>query len=361
MLNKNMQHDFFLSITFAQMSTSKKIESLQELGEFGLIDRITKKIKSYQESTILGPSDDAGIVAHEKNTLVSSDLLIEGIHFDMTYTPLKHLGYKSVVVNLSDIYAMNAKPKQITVSLGFSSKYTLEAIDELYDGILLACKKYNVDIIGGDISSSPFGLIISVTALGENDENNIVKRSGAKENDLIVVSGDLGGAYLGLTILQREKEVWKSDPNMQPELDDFNYILQRQLKPEAREDVIQYLEKNKIKPTSMIDISDGLASEILHLCKQSEVGCQLYEEKIPIDQQTYNTAMDFNLNPSTCALNGGEDYELLFTINQKDFELVSKNTALSIIGHITKKESGYNLIGHGDTSIPITAQGWSHL
>ena len=279
----------------------------------------------------------------------------------MTYTPLKHLGYKSVVVNLSDIYAMNATPKQITVNLGLSSKYTIEAIDELYDGILLACKKYNVDIIGGDISSSTYGLVISITALGEAEESNIVKRNGAKENDLIVVSGDLGGAYLGLTILQREKEVWKSDPNMQPELDDFNYILERQLKPEARVDIIQFLENNKIKPTSMIDISDGLASEVLHLCKQSNVGCQLYEEKIPIDQQTYNTAMDFNLNPSTCALNGGEDYELLFTINQKDFELVSKNTALSIIGHITKKEGGYNLIGHGDTSIPITAQGWNHL
>ena len=256
---------------------------------------------------------------------------------------------------------MNATPKQITVNLGLSSKYTIEAIDELYDGILLACKKYNVDIIGGDISSSPYGLVISITALGEAEESNIVKRNGAKENDLIVVSGDLGGAYLGLTILQREKEVWKSDPNMQPELDDFNYILERQLKPEARVDIIQFLENNKIKPTSMIDISDGLASEVLHLCKQSKVGCQLYEEKIPIDQQTYNTAMDFNLNPSTCALNGGEDYELLFTINQKDFELVSKNTALTIIGHITKKEGGYNLIGHGDTSIPITAQGWNHL
>lgn len=343
------------------MSAKNKITTLEELGEFGLIERITKKIKQYHESTILGPKDDAALISHKNKTLVSADLLIEGIHFDMTFTPLKHLGYKAVVVNLSDIYAMNGTPKQITVSLGFSSKYTLEAIDEFYDGILLACEKYKIDIIGGDISSSVSGLVISISALGEINENNMVKRNGAEENDLIVVSGDLGGAYMGLTVLQREKEVWKSNPNMQPELDNFNYVLERQLKPEARKDIIEFLADRQIKPTSMIDISDGLASEIIHLCKQSNVGCQLYEEKLPIDHQTYQTAMDFNLNPSTCALNGGEDYELLFTINQKDFELVSKNTALSIIGHITKKESGYNLIGHGDTSIPITAQGWNHI
>ena len=343
------------------MSAKKKITTLEELGEFGLIERITKKIKQYHESTILGPKDDAALISHNNKTLVSADLLIEGIHFDMTFTPLKHLGYKAVVVNLSDIYAMNGTPKQITVSLGFSSKYTLEAIDEFYDGILLACEKYKIDIIGGDISSSVSGLVISISALGEINENNMVKRNGAEENDLIVVSGDLGGAYMGLTVLQREKEVWKSNPNMQPELDNFNYVLERQLKPEARKDIIEFLADRKIKPTSMIDISDGLASEIIHLCKQSNVGCQLYEEKLPIDQQTYQTAMDFNLNPSTCALNGGEDYELLFTVKQKDFEEISKNTKLTIIGHITKKGSGYNLIGHGDTSIPITSQGWSHI
>ena len=343
------------------MSAKNKITTLEELGEFGLIERITKKIKQYHESTILGPKDDAALISHNNKTLVSADLLIEGIHFDMTFTPLKHLGYKAVVVNLSDIYAMNGTPKQITVSLGFSSKYTLEAIDEFYDGILLACEKYKIDIIGGDISSSVSGLVISISALGEINENNMVKRNGAEENDLIVVSGDLGGAYMGLTVLQREKEVWKSNPNMQPELDNFNYVLERQLKPEARKDIIEFLADRKIKPTSMIDISDGLASEIIHLCKQSNVGCQLYEEKLPIDQQTYQTAMDFNLNPSTCALNGGEDYELLFTVKQKDFEEISKNTKLTIIGHITKKGSGYNLIGHGDTSIPITSQGWSHI
>ena len=343
------------------MSAKNKITTLEELGEFGLIERITKKIKQYHESTILGPKDDAALISHKNKTLVSADLLIEGIHFDMTFTPLKHLGYKAVVVNLSDIYAMNGTPKQITVSLGFSSKYTLEAIDEFYDGILLACEKYKIDIIGGDISSSVSGLVISISALGEINENNMVKRNGAEENDLIVVSGDLGGAYMGLTVLQREKEVWKSNPNMQPELDNFNYVLERQLKPEARKDIIEFLADCQIKPTSMIDISDGLASEIIHLCKQSNVGCQLYEEKLPIDQQTYQTAMDFNLNPSTCALNGGEDYELLFTVKQKDFEEISKNTKLTIIGHITKKESGYNLIGHGDTSIPITSQGWSHI
>ena len=343
------------------MSAKNKITTLEELGEFGLIERITKKIKQYHESTILGPKDDAALISHKNKTLVSADLLIEGIHFDMTFTPLKHLGYKAVVVNLSDIYAMNGNPKQITVSLGFSSKYTLEAIDEFYDGILLACEKYKIDIIGGDISSSVSGLVISISALGEINENNMVKRNGAEENDLIVVSGDLGGAYMGLTVLQREKEVWKSNPNMQPELDNFNYVLERQLKPEARKDIIEFLADRQIKPTSMIDISDGLASEIIHLCKQSNVGCQLYEEKLPIDQQTYQTAMDFNLNPSTCALNGGEDYELLFTVKQKDFEEISKNTKLTIIGHITKKESGYNLIGHGDTSIPITSQGWSHI
>ena len=277
------------------MSAKNKITTLEELGEFGLIERITKKIKQYHESTILGPKDDAALISHNNKTLVSADLLIEGIHFDMTFTPLKHLGYKAVVVNLSDIYAMNGTPKQITVSLGFSSKYTLEAIDEFYDGILLACEKYKIDIIGGDISSSVSGLVISISALGEINENNMVKRNGAEENDLIVVSGDLGGAYMGLTVLQREKEVWKSNPNMQPELDNFNYVLERQLKPEARKDIIEFLADCQIKPTSMIDISDGLASEIIHLCKQSNVGCQLYEEKLPIDQQTYQTAMDFNL------------------------------------------------------------------
>ena len=343
------------------MNEEKEVVNLKELGEFGLIDRITKKIKSYQQNTKLGTGDDAAVIKSKKNILISSDMLVEGIHFDMSFTPLKHLGYKSVVVNISDIYAMNAIPTQITVNLGISSKYTLEAIDELYDGILLACEKYKVDIIGGDITSCISGLTISITAIGEGNENEIVKRSGAKENDLLITTGDLGGAYMGLNVLQREKEVWKNNPNMQPELDDFNYILQRQLKPEARKDIIESFKEINIKPTSMIDISDGLASEIFHICKASKVGCQVYEDKIPIDSETYKTSMDFNINPTVSALNGGEDYELLFTINQKDYEKIKNDPKITVIGHITKKNQGINLVGNGNTLTPLKAQGWNHF
>ena len=343
------------------MNEEKEVVNLKELGEFGLIDRITKKIKSYQQNTKLGTGDDAAVIKSKKNILISSDMLVEGIHFDMSFTPLKHLGYKSVVVNISDIYAMNAIPTQITVNLGISSKYTLEAIDELYDGILLACEKYKVDIIGGDITSCISGLTISITAIGEGNENEIVKRSGAKENDLLITTGDLGGAYMGLNVLQREKEVWKNNPNMQPELDDFNYILQRQLKPEARKDIIESFKEINIKPTSMIDISDGLASEIFHICKASRVGCQVYEDKIPIDSETYKTSMDFNINPTVSALNGGEDYELLFTINQKDYEKIKNDPKITVIGHITKKDQGINLVGNGNTLTPLKAQGWNHF
>ena len=343
------------------MNEEKEVVNLKELGEFGLIDRITKKIKSYQQNTKLGSGDDAAVIKSKKNILISSDMLVEGIHFDMSFTPLKHLGYKSVVVNISDIYAMNAIPTQITVNLGISSKYTLEAIDELYDGILLACEKYKVDIIGGDITSCISGLTISITAIGEGNENEIVKRSGAKENDLLITTGDLGGAYMGLNVLQREKEVWKNNPNMQPELDDFNYILQRQLKPEARKDIIESFKEINIKPTSMIDISDGLASEIFHICKASNVGCQVYEDKIPIDSETYKTSMDFNINPTVSALNGGEDYELLFTINQKDYEKIKNDPKITVIGHITKKDQGINLVGNGNTLTPLKAQGWNHF
>lgn len=343
------------------MNEEKEVVNLKELGEFGLIDRITKKIKSYQQNTKLGTGDDAAVIKSKKNILISSDMLVEGIHFDMSFTPLKHLGYKSVVVNISDIYAMNAIPTQITVNLGISSKYTLEAIDELYDGILLACEKYKVDIIGGDITSCISGLTISITAIGEGNENEIVKRSGAKENDLLITTGDLGGAYMGLNVLQREKEVWKNNPNMQPELDDFNYILQRQLKPEARKDIIESFKEINIKPTSMIDISDGLASEIFHICKASKVGCQVYENKIPIDSETYKTSMDFNINPTVSALNGGEDYELLFTINQKDYEKIKDDPKITVIGHITKKDQGINLVGNGNTLTPLKAQGWNHF
>ena len=343
------------------MNEDEKNIDLKDLGEFGLVERLTKKIKLFNENTLLGPGDDAAIINSSKEILVSSDILVEGIHFDMAFTPLKHLGYKSVIVNISDIYAMNGNPKQITVGLAISSKYTLEAIEEFYDGILLACEKYKVDVIGGDITSCINGLTISITAIGEAMKKEIVKRSGAKENDLLITTGDLGGAYMGLNVLQREKEVWKSNPNMQPELDNYNYILERQLKPEARRDVIEFLKKCKIIPTSMIDISDGLASEVFHICTSSNVGCQLYEEKIPIDPQTYQTSMDFNTNPTVSALNGGEDYELLFTINQKDYEKIKNDPNLTVIGHITKKSQGINLIGNGNTSTPLQAQGWNHF
>jgi thiamine-monophosphate kinase len=342
------------------MNEDEKNIDLKDLGEFGLIERLTKKIKLFNENTLLGPGDDAAIINSSKEILVSSDMLVEGIHFDMAFTPLKHLGYKSVIVNISDIYAMNGTPKQITVGLAISSKYTLEAIEEFYDGILLACEKYKVDVIGGDITSCINGLTISITAIGEAKKKEIVKRSGAKENDLLITTGDLGGAYMGLNVLQREKEVWKSNPNMQPELDNYNYILERQLKPEARRDVIEFLKKCNVIPTSMIDISDGLASEVFHICTSSNVGCQLYEEKIPIDPQTYQTSMDFNTNPTVSALNGGEDYELLFTINQKDYEKIKNDPNLTVIGHITKKSQGINLIGNGNTSTPLQAQGWNH-
>jgi thiamine-monophosphate kinase len=343
------------------MNEDEKNIDLKDLGEFGLIERLTKKIKLFNENTLLGPGDDAAIINSSKEILVSSDMLVEGIHFDMAFTPLKHLGYKSVIVNISDIYAMNGTPKQITVGLAISSKYTLEAIEEFYDGILLACEKYKVDVIGGDITSCINGLTISITAIGEAKKKEIVKRSGAKENDLLITTGDLGGAYMGLNVLQREKEVWKSNPNMQPELDNYNYILERQLKPEARRDVIEFLKKCNVIPTSMIDISDGLASEVFHICTSSNVGCQLYEEKIPIDPQTYQTSMDFNTNPTVSALNGGEDYELLFTINQKDYETIKNDPNLTVIGHITKKSQGINLIGNGNTSTPLQAQGWNHF
>ena len=343
------------------MNEVEKNIDIKDLGEFGLIERLTKKIKLFNDNTLLGPGDDAAIINSSKEILVSSDMLVEGIHFDMAFTPLKHLGYKSVIVNISDIYAMNGIPKQITVGLAISSKYTLEAIEEFYDGILLACEKYKIDVIGGDITSCINGLTISITAIGEAMKKEIVKRSGAKVNDLLITTGDLGGAYMGLNVLQREKEVWKSNPNMQPELDNFNYILERQLKPEARRDVIEFLKKCDVIPTSMIDISDGLASEVFHICTSSNVGCQLYEEKIPIDPQTYQTSMDFNINPTVSALNGGEDYELLFTINQKDYEKIKNDPNLTVIGHITKKSQGINLIGNGDTSTPLQAQGWNHF
>lgn len=338
---------------------SDKYNDLKDLGEFKLIEYLTQNVKIHNSSTVKGIGDDAAVIDHEdRKTVVTTDLLIEGVHFDMVFTPLKHLGYKAVVVNLSDVYAMNAQPRQLTISLAISSKFSIEAVADIYEGMIHAANHYGVDIVGGDTTSSTKGLVISITALGEAKEDDLVYRSGAKENDLLVVSGDLGGAYVGLNLLQREKEVWKVNPNMQPELDGNDYILERQLKPEARKDVVQFLAELGVKPTSMIDISDGLASEIHHICKNSNVGCSVYEEKIPVDPMTHKTAREFNLDPSVCALNGGEDYELLFTVAQSDFDKIKGNPHWTVIGHMTDTTQGINLITSGGSVSPMKAQGW---
>lgn len=336
---------------------------IAELGEFGMIDQLTKGIELRNASSILGVGDDAAVIdaGNEEFLLVSTDALIEGIHFNLTYMPLKHLGYKAVAVNVSDICAMNGKAEQITVSIAISNRFSLEALEELYSGIKLACAEYEVDLVGGDTTSSVSGLMISITAIGRVKKDDVVYRSGAKEFDLLVVSGDLGGAYMGLQLLEREKDVFKSNPSIQPDLDGHDYILQRQLKPEARVDVIKYLKELGVKPTSMIDISDGLASEILHLCKASELGCHVYDEKIPIDAKTSMTAIDFNLDPSTCALNGGEDYELLFTIKQSDFETIQSNPNFSIIGHMSNASDGTYFVDKSGSAIALKAQGWKHF
>lgn len=334
--------------------------NIEELGEFGLIKHLTKNIQLNHPSTIKGVGDDAAVLNYEgKKVLVSTDMLLEGIHFDLAYTPLKHLGYKSIQVNLSDICAMNATPTQVTVSIGMSSKYTLEAIEELYEGIYLACEKYNVDIIGGDTSSSKQGLVISITVLGVANEEDIVYRNGAQEGDLICVSGDLGGAYIGLQLLEREKLIYLENPKIQPDLEGKDYIIERQLKPEARQDIVALLRDVKVKPTAMIDVSDGLASEVLHICKQSDKGCQLYEEKIPIDPMTYATAREFNLDPTVCALSGGEDYELLFTVKQADYDKIKNDVDVSIIGYITEPSAGCNLISKAGAVHELKAQGWN--
>jgi thiamine-monophosphate kinase len=333
---------------------------IDELGEFGLIDHLTKNIKLNHPSTIKGVGDDAAVLDYAgKKILVSTDLLLEGIHFDLAYTPLKHLGYKAIQVNLSDICAMNATPTQVTVSIGMSSKYTLEAIEELYEGIYLACDKYNVDIVGGDTSSSKQGLVISVTVMGYAEEQDIVYRNTAEEGDLICVSGDLGGAYIGLQLLEREKLIYLENPKIQPDLEGKDYIVERQLKPEARQDIVALLRDIKVKPTAMIDVSDGLASEVLHICKQSNKGCQLYEEKIPIDPMTYETAREFGLDPTVCALSGGEDYELLFTVKQADYDRIKNDVDVSIIGYITESSAGCNLISKAGAVHELKAQGWN--
>lgn len=343
------------------MLEDKNRTELNELGEFGLIDKIAKSVTLHNKSSIKGIGDDAAVIGTEKQkTLVSTDLLLEGIHFDLSYVPLKHLGYKAVAVNLSDIYAMNGKPTQITVSLGLSSRFPLEAVDELYTGILLACEKYDVDLVGGDTTSSVSGLTLSVTAIGEADEDAIVYRNGAKETDLICVSGDLGSAYLGLQLLEREKQIFKENPAVQPDLSGHDYVLERQLKPEPRADIIDILAMEKVKPTAMIDLSDGLSSDLMHICTQSEVGCRIYSEKLPIDHTAGLAAEELNIDPTTCALNGGEDYELLFTIDLKDHDKIKENPTVRIIGHVTEKADGYNLIS-GEQAIPLQAQGWKHL
>jgi len=335
---------------------------LSELGEFGLIDHLTKNFKISKKSTIKGIGDDAAVLNFgAKNVVISTDLLIEGVHFDLSYMPLKHLGYKAVVVNLSDVYAMNAQATQITVSIAVSNRFPLEALEELYAGIETAAKVYDIDVVGGDTTSSSSGLLISVTAIGEINPENVVYRNGAKPNDLLVVTGDIGGAYMGLQVLEREKEVFKVNPNNQPDLDKYTYIIERQLRPEARKDIIKLLKDLEVKPTSMIDISDGLSSEIMHLCTQANVGCDLYENKIPLDPEVISTCEEFNIDSTTIALNGGEDYELLMTISQEDFPKIKANPSLTVIGFVTEKTAGMHLVTRADTKIPIQAQGWNAL
>ena len=332
--------------------------TLESLGEFALIEHLTKSAKTTLPSTKLSIGDDAAVLSHGGETVISTDMLVEGVHFDLGYMPLKHLGYKAVVVNLSDIYAMNAQATQVLVSIAVSNRFTLEALEELYAGVHLACKTYGVDLVGGDTTSSKQGLQLSVTAVGIAPKTGVALRSGANENDLLVVSGDLGAAYMGLQVLARENEVFKANPNHKPDLDPYTYLVERQLKPEARKDIVSLLEALEVTPTSMIDISDGLSSEVLHLCKQSEVGCKLYEEKIPLDPQFIAVCEEFNIDSTTIALSGGEDYELLFTIKQEDYDKIKGNPNLSVIGHMTSKEDGANLVTRGNEIIPLKAQGW---
>jgi thiamine-monophosphate kinase len=333
---------------------------LAELGEFGLIKHLTENFKIQHESSVKGIGDDAAVLNFaDKQVLISTDLLLEGIHFDLAYVPLMHLGYKAVQVNLSDIYAMNGTATQITVSIGLSSKFPLEAVEEIYKGIELACNKFNIDVIGGDTSTSKQGLVLSITSIGYADKKDVVYRSGAQEGDLLCVSGDLGGAYVGLQILEREKLIFLENPEIQPDLEGKDYVIERQLKPEGRRDIVDLLAQMEIIPTSMIDVSDGLASEIFHLCTQSNVGCTLYEEKIPIDPVTYETARELGLDPTVCALNGGEDYELLFTIKQSDYEKLKHDVDISVIGHMTDKNSGHKMVSKSNVVHQLQAQGWN--
>jgi thiamine-monophosphate kinase len=343
------------------MQEPKRTE-ISELGEFGLIDRLNQSVELYQEGTVTGIGDDAAVLAPSQlQRVVTTDLLLEGIHFDLRYMPLQHLGYKSVAVNVSDVAAMNALPTQITVSIGLSNRFSVEAVESLYEGIRAACANYKVDLIGGDTTASGAGLVISVTAIGEAPADAIARRRGAKKGDIVCVTGDLGAAFVGLQVLEREKAVFLSNPEAKPEIGNYKYIVQRQLRPEARMDIIHELRELSIVPTSMIDVSDGLASELLHLARNSGVGLQVYEENLPIDKMTYDTAVEFNLDPITCVMNGGEDYELLFTIGQADYEKVKNHPDIHIIGYATELAGQAHLITKGGTVVPLKAQGFNHF
>jgi thiamine-monophosphate kinase len=333
---------------------------IASLGEFGLIEHLTKNFETHHASTVVSVGDDAAVIDHfGKQTVVTTDLLIEGVHFDLMYTPLKHLGYKSVVVNLSDIYAMNAMPTQITMSIGISNRFSVESLDEFYEGVFAACQKYGVDLVGGDTSASQKGFIISVTAIGEVTPNRFVKRSTAGKGDLICVTGNVGGAFLGLTLLEREKQIYLENPGVQPDLENEDYIVGKLLKPEARKDIIEFFEQNGVVPTAMMDVSDGVSSEVLHLCRQSGLGCRLYEEKLPIADQSRQAAFKFGLDPTVCALNGGEDYELIFTLKQEDYDKITLQEEIAVIGYMADLEEGTKLITKGGNTHDITAQGWT--
>jgi len=341
---------------------SNERTEIAAMGEFGLIEHLTKNIELQNASSILGVGDDAAVIDHfGKQTVVTTDMLVEGVHFDLMYTPLKHLGYKSVIVNLSDIYAMNAIPTQIILSIGFSNRFSLEALNEFYEGVYAACDKYGVDLVGGDTTSSQKGFIISVTAIGEVPPDKFVKRSTAQKGDLLCVSGDLGAAYVGLLFLEREKKIFMESPGVQPDLEGESYVIGRLLKPEARNDIVEFFASHEITPTSMMDISDGLSSEILHICKESNLGCVLYEDKIPVSEEMKKAAFKFEIDPTACALSGGEDYELLFTISQSDYDKLVLNEQISLVGYMTEPEQGAHIITKGGSKHVITAQGWNHL
>ena len=341
------------------METRTEISSL---GEFGLIDHVTKNIEIQNASSVLGVGDDASVLDHfGKQTVITTDLLLEGVHFDLVYTPLKHLGYKSVVVNLSDVYAMNATPAQILLGLGISNRFSVEAVDEFYEGVYAACSRYGVDLVGGDITSSNKGLIISVTAIGEVSPDKYIRRNTAQKGDLICVSGDLGAAYVGLLFLEREKKIFLESPRVQPDLEGESYVIGRLLKPEARKDIVEFFSNSGIIPSAMIDVSDGLSSDLLHICRQSGLGCVLYEDKIPVSEEMKKAAFKFEIDPTACALSGGEDYELLFTLPQADYDKLVLNEQISVIGYMTEPSEGVHIFTRGGNKHELTAQGWNHL